>query len=289
MRPVYNYGIPGWYTTVNWLNLQEAYRAGPLRYAVVFLGFQDFIESNSVLVKDETAHARLRFGADGAPNPARTKIMAEDWLLGLFSMTSVRDSIVTVMRQRNPAGQDLRRDGTGTDFDFEDAARTDGFHVLFEHKLALEAGRVDDAIHTARLTQYQPQHLQVVREIIDFARQKDIELYLVIDPAHKALLALYEDAGLGGLVSRWKTDLLALVRARGGGRVHLWDFNGTDRYSTEPVPAPGDRTTRTQWFWEPSHFQKALGHLMLARMFAGDPTPFGRDLTACASGDPACK
>jgi hypothetical protein len=69
------------------------------------------------------------------------------------------------------------------------------------------------------------------------------------------------------------------VAKDGGGAVPLWDFSDYSEWTTEPVPASGDRKTPTRWYWEPTHFKKALGALMVRRMFDHDPTPFGVLLT----------
>ena len=52
-----------------------------------------------------------------------------------------------------------------------------------------------------------------------------------------------------------------------------------DPYTTETVPPAGDKTTRLRWFWEPTHFQRALGDVMLHRVFQGTPADFGAPLT----------
>ena len=37
----------------------------------------------------------------------------------------------------------------------------------------------------------------------------------------------------------------------------------------ERLPPRGDRVTNLQWFWEPVHFKRALGDIMLHRVFLG--------------------
>jgi hypothetical protein len=50
-------------------------------------------------------------------------------------------------------------------------------------------------------------------------------------------------------------------------------------FSTEPVPAAGDRRTTTRWFWETSHFKKQLGEIMIQTMFGQGAPEFGARLT----------
>jgi hypothetical protein len=51
----------------------------------------------------------------------------------------------------------------------------------------------------------------------------------------------------------------------------LWDFNSIAPYTTEPIPPGGDTQTRMKWFWDPGHFKKELGDVMLDRAFAERP------------------
>lgn len=278
MRPVFNYGIPGFYTTVTLGNLRHAAATGRLRYVVAMLNFQDFLEPGGPLGRNEEGERRLILTADAKPNPERWMTRASDVLLSLFTLGTLQDSLVTVARQHGTNVLDLRTDGSSTDADFASAARADGMHDLFAQKHDQEVPRVA-AVAAAGTDPHVPTpHLDRLAAMIAFCRAHDIALTLVIEPSHAELLMLYRQAGLWPRIERVKADMAALVRAQGGGAVQLWDFNGFHRYATEPVPPAGDRTTQTEWFWEPSHYKTRLGELMLRRMFDGDPTPFGDHL-----------
>jgi hypothetical protein len=116
-----------------------------------------------------------------------------------------------------------------------------------------------------------------LRRIIAVCRERGIELTLIIDPVHALMLEGLHACGDGHVYTRWKTELTRIAEAAG---VPLWDFTGYSSYTTEPLPtaaldAPG------RWFWEPSHFRKELGDLVLERLFNGpraDPG-FGVRLT----------
>jgi hypothetical protein len=278
MRPVYNYGIPGYYTTANVLSLQQAWQTGRLRYAVAFLNFQDFLEGGGPLTRNEEGERRLRLGPGGQPNPERSMTRMADTLLALFTLGAVQDSVVTVLKQHGSDVLNLRTDGSSTDSDFSNAARADGMHDLFAQKHAQEVPRVRDAAAGNVDQRQSTPHLDTIAAIINYARQHGIALTLVIEPSHVELLDLYRDAGLQPRIDRFKVDLAQLVRETGDTTTRLWDFNGLGAWTTEPIPAEGDRTTQTKWFWEPSHYKKPLGDLMLRRMFGDDPALFGREL-----------
>jgi hypothetical protein len=82
-----------------------------------------------------------------------------------------------------------------------------------------------------------------------------------------------QQLGLDADYDAWKTSIVeGVAKAAPRGDVAVWDFSGFSRYTTEPIPAPGDRVHRLRWFWEPVHFQADLGDLMIARM-SGSPAP----------------
>jgi hypothetical protein len=62
--------------------------------------------------------------------------------------------------------------------------------------------------------------------------------------------------------------------------VELWDFSGFAPYADEPVPMPGDKRAEMRWYWEAGHFKKALGDIILERIFeaGGSETGWGRRL-----------
>jgi hypothetical protein len=281
MQPVYNYAIPRWYGTyTSYRSLQEADAIGHLKYAVIFLDFQNFFapEPVAVIVADEDQR-RLLVQADGSANPLRTRQRLDDAFLSLLTMGALIDSASTILAQRQPVVLDLPLDGSSTEADFINAAREDGMHDLFAQKEAFEADRTHGLARAlAGWTDGLP-NLDIVARIIAFSRAHDIALTLAIAPSHADTLELYWRDGLWLRVEQFKTELAAMVAKDGHGAVTLWDFSDYSEWTTEPVPPPGDRQTATHWYWESTHFKKALGTLMIRRMFDGDPSPFGVRLT----------
>ena len=82
----------------------------------------------------------------------------------------------------------------------------------------------------------------------------------------------------------WKRQLVTLTRRASPdadpAAVRVWDFSGYDQYSTENLPPRSDRHTHLRWFWEPTHYSKALGDIILTRIFGGPDAGYGVVLTA---------
>ena len=87
----------------------------------------------------------------------------------------------------------------------------------------------------------------------------------------------------------WKKGLVDVLAAEaaasGRPQFPLWDFSGFNTVTTERVPPAGDTTTLVKGFFEPSHYKKDVGDMMLDRMLdvtdsaRAIPSDFGEALT----------
>jgi hypothetical protein len=279
MRPVYNYGIPGGYATSTSLRtLQEAVSAGGVRNAIVFLDFQNFLVPESPGGEPGEDERRYRVTYDGSPNPYRAEQMASDRFLALGTMGAFLDSLHTVAVQYVRDALNLAPDGSSTEADFINAARSDGMHDLFEQKNDLESQRAAGLKRSMAGWKGPLPNLGIVSAMIAYARSRDVTLTLVLTPHHADTMEVYWRNGLWPRIEQLKSELAALAAATDP-KVAFWDFMDYSPYATERIPPAGDRRTPTTWFWEPTHFKKRLGAIMIGRMFDKAPQDFGEALT----------
>lgn len=137
---------------------------------------------------------------------------------------------------------------------------------------------------------YASDRVDLLGKLVEDCLADGIGIYLYISPVHARQLEALRAMDLYESFERWKRDLLETVanaagRAEGGKAPTLWDFSGYSTLTTEPVPGPGQRDVKMRWYWESSHFKKALGNLVLDRLLghAGEvpvPADFGVALQA---------
>lgn len=282
VRPVYNFGLPGAnLATVN-RELQVAGSTGRVKLAVILLDFENFLspDPHPDLAPDEDE--RMAVAVGHRPNALLTTRRVEDAFLTTLTLTAFEDSILTVLRQHGRYSTDITRGGKWTEAAFRLEAASDGYYGLFMQKDVDYARRNASAARFLRDRADGTLGTDIVRQMLDYCGARGIRPILVIPPYHADLLEMFDKAGLWARFEAWKRDLVKLVYSSSDSRdpaVKLWDFSGFDRYSTEPVPEKGDRHATVDWFWEPGHFKRALGDLMLGRVLGDGQSSFGVELT----------
>jgi hypothetical protein len=256
-RPAFNYGVPGSDIHGTLANLRRAIALGPVRRALVVLEFGDFMGPPSQ-------------GKAAAPAVMTPLQRLHDIVLATLSLDAFRASIATVIAQQRPDPVDLSLEGATNDQGFRRLVRAEGYETFFLQKNAENATRF---ARLAALLRARPgagiANLDEVVEIIALCSRHGIALDFALPPAHADLLVQIHRAGLWSRYQSAKAALTQLIAAEGGDAVRLWDFSGFDAVSTEPVPTPAERGVDMVWFWEPSHFQRAVGERMLAAIYGG--------------------
>jgi hypothetical protein len=121
-----------------------------------------------------------------------------------------------------------------------------------------------------------------LREMMQWARERRIDLRLYISPIHAIDLETQQSIYGWQQIEDWKRALLEAANAEyitSGGtfQIPLWDFSGYNSVTTEAIPASPDRDTRMSYYWDQSHYRQQVGDWILERMYdlkpAGQPAP----------------
>lgn len=271
LRPVYNFGLPGegMASVIETLTTAMAQHQ-PQR---VYLGvdFLDFL-----VPRDQWAGFNNGRLAPRAPGLGER-------LQGLASTTvsldALMDSALTLAEQAKPYPADTRRDGFTPLRHYHGHVKREGHAALFEQRTRETVERL---LSRSRRMEWpgpgrNPSWARL-EQFLAHARAQGVEVVLFTYPYHAELLESLLQTGKWEDLRRWHERLTRLAARE---EVPLWSFLGYNRFTTEPVPRPGDRDTHMRWYWEAGHFKPALGRFMIARM-AGEndaPAGFGRPLT----------
>ena len=269
-QPVFNTAIPGADVFMQVRYVQHAVESGKARRILFGVDFLDFLvdskKAAGMVDWDRLGRSfdgRLRQGSGTSGMPASIQ-QAEDILSGLFSMAALGDSIMTLAAQRDPHSATRREDGFNPAQDYLPIIRNEGQAVLFMQKNAEVKKRLQQAdlgVLDANGRQTLP--LLALRHMLQWAKARDIEVVLFINPYHSDYLMQIETSGKWKVFEEWKRQLTAAADEYA---VELWDFNAFDPYSTESPPQPNDRQNMLEWYWEPAHYRAELGDLMLRAM-----------------------
>lgn len=293
LHPVYNAALPGAYPITSLRYLQHVIFVQKPTVVVLGVDFVDYLiredaESDRAAMGQAVEERRLLVTYEGTPNPIYRQQRAADIAASVMSLDAFIHSINTLASQSRLDAQDLTPQGFNPMRDYAGIARREGYEIMFrqrdEENARAYARRPKSIYRAGTATSSQ---LDILRSMIAVCREQEITLHMVIYPYHAHLLETFHAVALWPAFEEWKRALTRLVdegnRARATPVAKLWDFSGYNAYSTEQVPAPGDKKSAIHWYWEAGHFKQALGEVMLQTMFARDGRganiPFGVQLT----------
>jgi len=107
-------------------------------------------------------------------------------------------------------------------------------------------------------------HFEALNQFIQSIRKKGVKLILFINPYHAQYLESIWLTGNWELLENWKRTLVRLLSPYDD--IPLWDFNDYNSYTSEEEPVVGNTKDMMKWFWEPAHYRKEFGDVMLAQM-----------------------
>ena len=227
----------------------------------------------------------LSVGRDGRANPDRRWQQLRDFAEGTLSLEAVGDTIATVVSSLRGESIDVSPSGNLSEAGFRRETEEIGPAPLFAQRnlYNIQMYRRQASLQNSDGPADAPA-LADLQAIVDLCRLRGIQLELFIQPMHADLLETFDLLGTWPAYEMWKRELVRVSHRewlRSGRTVaRVWDFSGYDQYSTENLPSRSDRDAHLRWFWEPTHYSKALGDIILTRMFGGPDTGYGVVLTA---------
>ncbi len=282
-RPVYNLGVAGADPFTSYRYLQHVLAHRGVTVVVLGLDFEYFLVGKK---RDRSAplafESYLSVDRDGRWDPNRRWYHLRDLAESTLSLEALADSLATLKASRRGETLDVSPSGSLSEAGFRRETAELGAAPLFAQRnlynIRTYRGRTFPQDGAG---QADAPGLADLRAIIALCRARGIQLELFAQPMHADLLETLDLLGAWPAYEAWKRELVEVSRGGApGAAVRVWDFGGYDQYSTETLPESSDRGARLRWFWEPSHYTKALGSLILTRIFGGRDTSYGVVLTA---------
>ena len=272
MRPVYNLGIAGATPYAQFRYLQHWMSNHTPETVVIGVDFEFFLNMlESQHGASGVFESRLAVNSDGTHNTSAERQHLLDFAQFVLSYDSLSASVATVIG--NVEGD--TSDTAGGNFPEEnlmEERRKAGTLPFMEWYDVINVRRYYGGLNKFAMAD--------VQAILDLCESRGTRAIVYIHPMPADTLEVIDLLGYWPVFEEWKRELLKLAdqypHRDTGSKVILWDFSDYDAYSTEPV-RPG--RSFLHWFWESWHYSRALGDLIIERIFERSSVPFGTALT----------
>jgi hypothetical protein len=286
---VYNQGMPGASVAMQVDYAIDAIaNNNTIEQVLVGVDFIDFLLSEQQVIsfRPKTIN-RIKAGYDfrltsldsnNFSNIARLK----ESLAMVFSIDAFIASTSTVLQQKHMASS-ISSLGFNNALSYVAIMNSEGIKPLFNQKLHEISTRLTSkpwSIKAQDSFPYSPTFTHLGR-LIKIAKQKKINIKFFINPYHFSYLHTLNDHNQWKNFKEWKDTLVSYLSTQQGNSFTLWDFSGASGFINEAVPLANPKQ-QMQWFWEPAHYKKELGDILLARLLekeTNNSISFGKRLT----------
>ena len=270
-RTVYNQGIPG-----AGISMQVDYAIDAIKnndsieQLLVGVDFLDFLLSEEEVIKFRTklkTQASYAFRLTSEDKDSFSSLARyKEKLAMIFSLDAFSASINTIFQQSSMASS-INPYGFNNALSYIAIMNSEGIKPLFRQKLQEISTRLASkhwSIKAQEATPYSPTFVHLGR-LIKIAQSKNINIVFFINPYHSSYLHTIAEQGQWTNFQLWKQTLVQYLNQMQGSNFNLWDFSGGSNFVNESVPIATYKK-QMQWFWEPAHYRKELGDIMLNNM-----------------------
>jgi len=288
-KTVYNQGMPGASIAMQVDYAIDAItKNDTINQLIVGVDFLDFLLSEQQVLnfkakKNNDIQARYDFRLSSKDKDNLSSIARfKEKSAMIFSLDAFNASISTIFQQKTMVSSTSSL-GFNSALSYVAIMNSEGIKPLFKQKLSEISTRLTSkawAIKAKEATPYSPVFIHLGR-LIKVAKQSKIKVSFFINPYHFSYLHTLADNNQWHNFQTWKETLVHYLNNTQGEEFILWDFSGTSDFVNEAVPLANPKQ-QMQWFWEPAHYRKELGDILLAIVLLGqadNSVDFGVKLT----------
>ena len=274
----YNLSLTSASTYEQFRMLQHAQSVNPLKRVVLALDEKITNSRQPAFVEN-----RLAVNADGTRNNKKWKQTWQDYFSSLLSIDALRASSSTVRKQKDGPVN------TGAEeYDRRRVYKAGGHHQMFRtmeaslfYQYKGDSSQCDTGSDKGAVSQAVA--ADVIKDIIEFSYENDIELIIYFSPAHARFYEAKCMVGEWAEIENTKRAVVATVEYLAGSYgvepFPVWDFSGYNDVTTEQVPDIDDRNGRMRWYWEGSHYTQQTAQRIFYQIFTAE-SAFGVMLNA---------
>lgn len=269
---VYNLGLPGAGVRQQLEYALNLIYQQPVKQVFLSIDFVDFLVLNEWRPRNGkpdlgAPSGRLKFTFDGSKNPDHTSATFMDHYRALFSLDALFGSLQTLALQ-SPRQPDRDNHGFNPARDYQHGVNIEGAHAFFAQKMSIMENKYSQGWSLKYSNGSPSQSFAILARFLEIAEKKGVKVILFTNPFHQKFWGLLRDNNLYEMHQVWLNEVQALISNAGSPNTSLWNFSIDSEYIHEKVPANNLKGNPLTWFWEPAHYRKELGDLMLNRMLA---------------------
>jgi hypothetical protein len=271
---VYNQGMPGASVAMQVDYAIDSISNNPtIKQLFVGVDFLDFLLSEQQVAHFKTkqnSHTQtsydFRLTSQDKDNLSSIERFKEKLAMA-FSLDAFNASISTVIQQESMVSS-ISPLGFNSALSYVAIMNSEGIKPLFRQKLNDISTRLTSkpwVIKAKKKAPYSPIFAHLGR-LIQIAKQRNINIVFFINPYHFSYLHTLAESSQWRNFQVWKETLVNYLNVKQGEEFILWDFSGSSDFVNEAVPLANPKK-QMKWFWEPAHYRKELGDILLACMF----------------------
>jgi hypothetical protein len=273
-QKVYNLGIPGASVPQQLEYALNILYEQPVKKVFLSIDFVDFLvpvnkapNGTTFKISDTPINKSHHYKFNGESNPLSLRSEFMDKYRSLFSLDALISSFKTVTLQSR-----LTTDRTGKGFnpadDFKASIQAEGVPAIFEQKMQSLNKRFSNDWSLYYSDSSPSLASLYLIEFLKISNERGVEVVIFTNPFHQSFWDLLKEKNLFRLHQEWLMLLSKTLIEMNLEKTSFWDFSVDSIYIHEPLPLPGagKKYQPLNWFWEPSHYRKELGDLMIESM-----------------------
>lgn len=258
--PVFNLGLPGASVMMQYDYAWHAIKSTKsVREIVIAIDFVDFLSvgSSEKPPVNGSWQTRLHYTlSTDSVSVTRSDVQLKEQLSFLLSKSAIEDTFLTLVQQRWEVNA-LDATGFNDGLLYHHVVRAEGFAALYQqkqHELNTRLANPKLRLDT------QSNEFRVFSLFLQRLANEGLEVSLFINPYHYPYLDVIANNGLGDEFKKWK-EWVADIAIHF--QIPLYDFSIQSPLVMQPLVTPSRNIDDNQWFWEPAHYRRAFGTLIL--------------------------